>query len=62
MVKLLEDLDEAPHHEREVLIDFLEPAGEIVAYGHAIEVVARPTLLSQPQTPSGLRPSSITVC
>jgi hypothetical protein len=33
--KLLEHLNEAPHHEREVLVDFFKPAGEIVAYGHA---------------------------
>ena len=52
VIKLLEHLDKARHHEVEVLVDFLKPAGEIGANGHATRVVAWAAEISQPQTPS----------
>ena len=52
VIELLEYLDEARHHEVEVLVDFLKPAGEIGADSHATSVVARAQEISQPQTPS----------
>ena len=52
VIELLEHLDEARHHEVEVLVDFLKPAGEIGADSHATRVVARAQEISQPQTPS----------
>ena len=52
VVELLEHLDETRHHEVEVLVDFLKPAGEVVADGHATTVVTRGCENPQPQTPS----------
>jgi len=52
VLELLEHLDEAPHHEVEVLVDFLQAAGEVGADGHATAVLAWTAETPQPQTPA----------